>query len=125
MHSPRWYHWLVLAVVLLITMCVGVLDLVLGASEGSPFFTVDNILVRAIGAGFLVSAALMALRRKAGYVLAAACFLLSGLEFLVTWLLYQPPIVGIALAIFLAICALLSGAAMWIARAFVRPTAGA
>ena len=124
MFKQCWYHWLVLACVVLAAAIVGLLDLATGAASDGPFFEVDNVFVRVLGAALLASSVLMLMRRRLGYVLAAVGFLLSGLELAVTWLLGQP-IAGVAVAIVVVVFVAFAGAAVWVERAFVRSAAGA
>ena len=124
MSKQRWYHWLVMALIALVAACIGVLDLAMGASADSPIFLADDIFIRAIGLALIVSAILMILRRQFGYRLAAVCFLLSGLEIVATWLLGEP-IAAAAIAVVFVVFLMLSGAALWVGRVFVRLPAGA
>jgi uncharacterized membrane protein YhaH (DUF805 family) len=124
MPNQRWYHWLVMALIILVAACIGVLNLLMGASADSPFFLADDIFIRMLGLGLIVSAILMTLRRRLGYRLAAICFLLSGIEIVATWLLGQPT-TSTAITIVFLVFLTLSGVALWLGRTFVRLPAGA
>ncbi|KQY51916.1 hypothetical protein [Lysobacter sp. Root494] len=124
MPNQRWYHWLVMALIVLVAACIGVLNLLMGASEDSPLFLADDIFIRIVGLGFMVSTILMILRRQLGYHLAGACFLLSGIEIVATWLLGQPT-TATAIAVVFLVFFILSGVALWVGRVFARLPAGA
>lgn len=117
MPQRRWYHWIIFALVLLLTGLVGILDLAMGASADSPHFVIDDAVIRIIGAGFIVAAILILLRNRFGFFLAAAFFLLGATEVVVAWLLGQT-ISKSAVAGFVSLSIALAIAAMWIAPVF-------
>lgn len=91
------------------------LDIFMGAAPDSPCFWLDDLIVRSISAALLASVVLVLLCRGLGYFLVAVCFLLSGLEVLVTWFLGQP-ITGAASAMMVVIFVLMAGVLRMAAR---------
>ena len=115
MNRKPWVHWLMSAILLGVAAVVGLLDLTMGASKDSPFFAIDDIAIRLIGAGLIISVILVLMRRRLGYKAAAICFVLSGLEVVASWVLgLEVP--GMAIAAVFAVFIALAGAAAWIGR---------
>jgi hypothetical protein len=122
--KQRWYHWLVLVLVVSVAASVGILDLAMGASADSPYFMIDDLAIRAIGAAFVISVVLVLLRRRFGFRLAFFSFLLSAMEVVSTWALGQT-VPGWAVAAFVVASIAFAGASLWLSRVFAKPAPGA
>jgi hypothetical protein len=70
----KLYHWFLLGLSASGLAVMGLLDLIAGASQESRFYAVDNVLVRLIGGGLILSSVGLVLRRGWGFV-ASFCFL--------------------------------------------------
>lgn len=117
MCNKRWYHWLTFVVIAVVAITIGLLNFAMGASIDSPYFAADDLFVRAIGLGFIVSAVLMLLQRRIGCLAAGACFLLSGIEVVVVWALGQP-VANMSVLVVCAAFILLAGLAIWCGKVF-------
>jgi hypothetical protein len=80
----KWYHWALLIMCGAGLLSVGVLDLMGGASKESRFYSIDNVLVRLIGAGLLSGAIGLVLRRGWGFAVSILFVALSVAEIIAT-----------------------------------------
>jgi hypothetical protein len=97
---------------------IGFLNVTFGATSESSYYLADT-LVRAIGVAFLVSVALVVARRWAGWVAAAACFVASAFEVLLSWMTDES-VPGAGAGLVSMIFVALSCLSLWASRGLPR-----
>ena len=88
--KPRFYHWILLILCVLFAAIEGVFDVIGGADPSSRAYEVDNIIVRFLGLGLVIFAALIFTRKHWAFIGIIIFFIMSSLEVVVTYQFASP-----------------------------------
>ena len=81
----KWYHLTALGISILGMSLMGVLNIIDGASLESRFYIIDDIVIRFLGAGFVLIGLLLSLRRNWVFISSILIFVFSILEAMITY----------------------------------------
>ena len=82
--NPKWYHWAILGVCALWMLAMGIMNIAWGASPSSRFYVIDDVVVRILGVGLVMTSLSLFFRQNWAFIGAISILAISILEIVVT-----------------------------------------